>query len=119
MAAMRLRLDLILAFLTILNSVPSSAQGQTAAPAFLADVTSSVMKASSTGRSYQVSVALPAGYSKQHAAYPVLYAADANPEFGTVVETARVFAEIPDLVIVGIGYPNSGQGFVWYRAHST
>lgn len=110
---MRLRLKLIPALLTILNSVPSFAQAQASRPAFLADVTSSVIKASSTGRSYQVSVALPDGYGKQHAPYPVLYAADANPEFGTVVETARVFAEIPGLVVVGIGYPNSGQGFAW------
>ena len=110
---MRLRFHLTLALLTILRSVPSLAQGQASKPAFLADVVSSVMKASSTGRTYQVSVALPDGYSKQHAPYAVLYAADANPEFGTVVETARVFAEIPGLVIVGIGYPNSGQGFAW------
>jgi predicted alpha/beta superfamily hydrolase len=110
---MRLRLKLTLALLTILQFVPLFAQGQASKPAFLADVTSSVMKASATGRSYQISVALPDGYSKQHAPYPVLYAADANPEFGTVVETARVFAEIPGLVIVGIGYPNSGQGFAW------
>ena len=91
---MRLRLKLTLALLTILQSVSPFAQGQASKPAFLADVTSSVIKASSTGRSYQISVALPEGYSNQHAAYPVLYAADANPEFGTVVETARVFAEI-------------------------
>ncbi len=110
---MRLRLNLALALLTMLKSVPSLAQGQASTPAYLADVTSSVVKASSTGRSYQVSVALPDGYGKQHAPYPVLYAADANPEFGTVVETARIFAEIPGLVIVGIGYPNSGQGFAW------
>jgi predicted alpha/beta superfamily hydrolase len=68
-------------------------------------------------RAYQISVALPSGYSKEHAAYSVLYAADANAEFGTVVETARLLSllnqnkEIPDLVIVGIGYPKAGQGF--------
>ena len=89
---MRVRRTLILAFLAILH-----AQGQASPPAFLTDVTSSVMKASSTGRSYQISVALPDGYSKQHAPYPVLYAADANAEFGTVVESARTFAEIPEL----------------------
>jgi predicted alpha/beta superfamily hydrolase len=107
---MRIRLIPIL-FLTVLPIFPSGAQSQTTPPAFLADVTSSVMKASATGRTYQISVALPDGYSKQHVRYPVLYAADANAEFGTVVETARTFAEIPELVIVGIGYPNPGQGF--------
>lgn len=92
-------------------AVAATAQPQTAA--FLPDVSTSVMKSSATGRAYQVSVALPSGYSRQHAAYPVLYAADANVEFGTLVESARVFAEIPDLVIVGIGYETPTQGFVW------
>ena len=65
-------------------------------------------------RTYQISVALPDGYNRQHDSYPALYAADANAEFGAVVETARLLAfahEIPGLVIVGIGYPNPGQGF--------
>ncbi|HUP02724.1 MAG TPA: alpha/beta hydrolase-fold protein [Bryobacteraceae bacterium] len=71
------------------------------------------MKSSKTGRPYQVSVALPDGYSTKHAPYPVLYAADANAEFGTLVESARTFAEIPKLVIVGIGYETRTQGFAW------
>lgn len=67
-------------------------------------------------------MALPSGYSKEHAPYPVLYAADANAEFCTVVETARALAfehQIPDLVVVGIGYPNSGQGFAASNADRT
>ncbi len=92
-------------------TVVASAQAQTVG--FLPDVKTSVMKSSATGRAYQISVALPAGYSRQHAVYPVLYAADANVEFGTLVESARVFAEIPELVIVGIGYETPAQGFVW------
>jgi predicted alpha/beta superfamily hydrolase len=71
------------------------------------------MKSSVTGRAYQISVALPDGYSREHAPYPVLYAADANVQFGTLVETARVFAQIPPLIIVGIGYETHAQGFVW------
>lgn len=70
------------------------------------------MTSSVSRRAYQISVALPDGYTKEHTAYPVLYAADANAEFGIVVETARLLSfskEIPDLVIVGIGYPNPGQ----------
>jgi predicted alpha/beta superfamily hydrolase len=83
------------------------------APAFLLDTSSNVVT-SSARRTYQISVALPDGYTKEHTPYPVLYMADANGEFGTVVETARLLAfgkDIPDLVIVGIGYPNPGQGF--------
>ena len=86
-----------------------------AAPAaFMTDVRSFLVKSPQTGQTYQISVALPDGYSRGHAPYPVLYAPDANAEFGTVVETARLLAfgrAIPDLVVVGIGYANPGQGF--------
>ena len=109
---MSIRFNSVFALLAFIPAL-SVAQSQPPKAAYLADVTSSVIKSSATGRSYQISIALPAGYSKQHAPYPVLYAADANVQFGTLVETARVFAEIPELVIVGIGYPDSPQGFAW------
>jgi predicted alpha/beta superfamily hydrolase len=82
-------------------------------PALLTDSKSWIMTSASK-RTYQISVDLPDGYSKELAPYQVLYAANANAEFGTIVEAARLgsFAkEIQDLVIVGIGYPNPGQGF--------
>jgi predicted alpha/beta superfamily hydrolase len=93
------------------------AQEKAGPPAFLADTKSWVMPSAVSKRAYQISVALPNGYSREHSAYPVLYAADANGQFGIVVETARLLSllsrskEIPDLVIVGIGYPKRGQGF--------
>jgi uncharacterized protein len=90
------------------------ASQETAPRAFLTDTSSWVMTSSVSGRTYQISVALPDGYHQEHAPYPVLYAADANTVFGAVVETARILAfahEVPELVIVGIGYPNPGQGF--------
>ncbi len=61
-----------------------------------------------TGRTYQISVALPENYATSNETYPVLYAVDANEQFGTVVETARLLRldeTVPELVIVGIGYP--------------
>jgi len=81
---------------------------------YLADVRSWTMTCQANRRAYQISVALPDGYDKGHAPYPVLYVTDANAEFGLAVETARLLAsgkDIPGLVIVGIGYPNPGQGF--------
>jgi predicted alpha/beta superfamily hydrolase len=63
-----------------------------------------------TGRTYQISVALPDDYATSNETYPVLYTVDANSQFGTVVETAREqhnFAIFPELIIVGIGYPVS------------
>src|SRR5271170_1617528 len=104
------------------SGTPGRAAEQTAPPAFLPDTKSWVVKSSTSGRTYQISVALPDGYTMDHPPYPVLYAADANAEFGIVVETARLLSlsrQIPDLVIVGIGYPNSGQGFKASRAPRT
>ena len=79
---------------------------------FAADVETSIMTSEISRRDFQVSVALPLGYSDSMDAYPVLYAVDANGQFGTVVETARVlrFEElVPELIIVGIGYPTGGR----------
>ena len=77
-------------------------------PAYLAGTTSRIVESAITGRTYQVSVALPRTYATSNETYPVLYAVDANVEFGMVVETARLmqFEDlIPELIIVGIGYP--------------
>lgn len=44
----------------------------------------------------------------------MLVLTDANAYFGTVVETARLLSfskQIPDLIVVGIGYSNPGQAF--------
>jgi predicted alpha/beta superfamily hydrolase len=95
---------------------------RTSPPAFLADTKSWVVTSPASKRTYQISVALPDGYRKEHPAYPVLYAADANSEFGILVETARILSfskEIPDLVIIGIGYPNPGQGLKASNAERT
>jgi predicted alpha/beta superfamily hydrolase len=75
---------------------------------YLDGVESRLVTSAVTGRTYQISVALPRGYDTSDETYPVLYAVDANGEFGTVVEAARLlrFEEsIPELLIVGIGYP--------------
>ena len=61
-----------------------------------------------TGRTYRISVALPEDYAKSNKTYPVLYAVDANAQFGTVVEAYRSqhhYGIVPELIIVGIGYP--------------
>jgi len=96
------------------SQTTARAQQAPSTSAVLTDSKSWIMTASVSKRAYQISVALPDGYRKDHPAYSVLYAADANAEFGTVVETARLLSfskEIPELIIVGIGYPNPGQGF--------
>jgi predicted alpha/beta superfamily hydrolase len=57
---------------------------------------------------YRISIALPFDYQTTADRYPVLYLPDANAFFGSVVETVRmlqIFRKMPQLVIVGIGYP--------------
>jgi uncharacterized protein len=74
----------------------------------LANTQSRNLSSEVTGRTYQISVALPENYATSNETYPVLYAVDANAQFGTVVETARLqhqFEIVPELIIVGIGYP--------------
>lgn len=88
--------------------VRQSAPATLSPPAYLAGASSRIIKSSMTKREYQVSVALPRGYEASTALYPVLYALDANGEFGTVVETARLLqfeGLVPELVVVGVGYP--------------
>ncbi len=61
------------------------------------------------GEEYQISVALPYGYSSSTETYPVLFVLDANGQFGTVTETTRALGlieqSIPQVIVVGIGYP--------------
>ena len=66
------------------------------------------LSSSNVDQEFQIFVALPHTYANSGKAYPVLYVLDANAVFGTVTETARFLAmlkEIPEIIIVGIGYP--------------
>jgi predicted alpha/beta superfamily hydrolase len=57
---------------------------------------------------YNILVALPPGYADSDKTYPTLYATDGDLVFGAVTQIARLVAKektIPQLVVVGIGYP--------------
>lgn len=61
---------------------------------------------------FKLSIALPQNYAETTTRYPVVYLLDANIFFGMVTETARLLQfgqEIPDCIIVGIGYPDDAQ----------
>lgn len=66
---------------------------------------------------YLISVALPFHYDEHpERSYPVIYVLDANLFFGMVVEMVRAMNirlsfcnELPDAIIVGIGYPMNGS----------
>ena len=59
------------------------------------------------GREYHLSVALPDSYKTSAQAYPVIYVLDGDYSFGVAAGLTRfsnVFRNVPELIIVGIGY---------------
>ncbi len=77
----------------------------------LPDTDVRVFKSKITGRKYRIYVSLPMGYSAEAAGpegYPVVYLLDGNWHFPTTMGIARFLSpsgELPDMIIVGIGYP--------------
>ncbi len=72
------------------------------------DTEMQLLSSSNVAQEFQIFVALPYTYATSGKAYPVLYVLDANAFFGTATETARLLAmlnDIPEIIIVGIGYP--------------
>ncbi len=75
------------------------------------------LRSSAADQEYLVSVALPFRYAEHpEKSYPVVYVLDANLFFGMVVEMVRAMNvrvpfcdELPDAMIVGIGYPAEGS----------
>ncbi len=70
------------------------------------------LTADSNSQQYKLFIALPLDYNECENTYPVLYKTDANGTFAWITQMARVmqlpFAkELPEIIIVGIGYPVS------------
>jgi hypothetical protein len=76
-----------------------------------------VLRSFAADQEYLISVALPFHYHERpEQTYPVIYVLDANLFFGMVVDMVRAMNvrvpfcnELPDAIIVGIGYPTSGS----------
>jgi len=76
---------------------------------------SHILYSNSVDDEFRISVALPSSYDSTQIKYPVLYILDSNIFFGLLVDTVRLLQygnEIPDLIIVGIGYPNDDEHMV-------
>ena len=76
-----------------------------------------ILRSSTNGATYQIDVALPRGYSSSGRRYPVFYTLDGNAYFALVTDTVRLLRSgqqlIPeDLIVVGIGYPDSK--YAWW-----
>jgi predicted alpha/beta superfamily hydrolase len=64
------------------------------------------------GDQFKISVALPRNYADTRENYPIVCLLDANIFFGLVTETAQLLQfgkEIPDCIIIGVGYPDDDQ----------
>lgn len=76
------------------------------------DTDSFVMNSTNVGDDFLIGVGLPASYGTGEQSYTLAYVLDANIAFGMTVEIARLFQldlirpGVPELVLVGIGYPD-------------
>jgi hypothetical protein len=85
-------------------------------PVTIADSHLRVLHAGSSGRGYHISLAPSSGFDEQpERVWPVIFVLDANLYFGMVADTVRymntnvpVCNELPDALVVGIGYPVEG-----------
>lgn len=69
-----------------------------------------MFSSSIVNQEFKIFIALPRNYADSEKSYPVLYVLDANMYFGMVNETVRLLEmaqEVPEMIIVGIGYPVS------------
>lgn len=58
---------------------------------------------------FSIKIALPQNYHQTDKNYSVLYLLDSNIFYGLITDTVRLLQfgnEIPELIVVGIGYPN-------------
>ncbi len=100
--------------LLILGMVPGAAQAQEPpafppVPILLGNTQERSLDSAIAGDTYRLSVALPLSYfTATNRTYPVLYVLDPHLSFGTVTDVVRVAAiggELPELIVVGVGYP--------------
>lgn len=74
----------------------------------LPDTEMRLLTSSYINQEYNIFVALPPGYADSGKVYPTLYTTDADLIFGAITQITRLFRigqEVPELVVVGIGYP--------------
>jgi predicted alpha/beta superfamily hydrolase len=70
----------------------------------------------SVNQTFSLFVSLPEDYRVTTKTYPVLFMLDANSEFGIVTQILRLMRitkELPDMVVVGIGYPEEKDKIIW------
>lgn len=110
---MRTAIVVTVLFLFIVRAPPTLMQDNTGAevdisPIVVPDTQSISLTSAINGTDYFISVALPVSYTTSDQSYPVLYLLDPVAAFLSVTEYVRYsafFSELPELIVVGIGYP--------------
>lgn len=96
-----------------ISAAPSAApQASSATPQYppftIGNTETRLISSSIVNQAYQIFVAFPHDYATSSQDYPVVLVLDADGFFGMVTETVRamqIAKELPDMLIVGIGYP--------------
>ncbi len=110
---MRKAIILTVLFLLIIGVFPAMMQENTGAEDNLSPITipntqSIPLTSTINDRDYLLKIALPDSYDSSDQAYPVLYSLDPAVSFLSVTEFVRWlghWGELPELIVVGIGYP--------------
>ncbi len=91
-------------------------------PVFIPNSEARTLFSKSVDQEYRILIALPVNYAKSDCRYPVLYVLDPDVIFGWVTDLIRAasflralgpkattdsIVNVPDLIVVGIGYPNA------------
>jgi predicted alpha/beta superfamily hydrolase len=109
-AIMSNRRWLALSFVLLLQAAAASAQEPTAARyprVTIPDTEVRTVRSAIVDENFQISIALPRGYTSSDARYPVLYVTDADVLFAAVTQVVRLMQlqqELPPMLLVGIGY---------------
>ena len=74
------------------------------------------IQSSIVGDEFKIYIALPFNYRSTDTTYPVLYITDANWDFAEVTQIVRIMQqdnEVPQIIIVGIGYRSADSVSRW------
>lgn len=78
----------------------------------LFDTEKLVLHSNIVGVDYEIYISFPYSYHKSDKSYPALYCLDANRSYGLVSNMVNIlnipYKEIPEILVVGIGYPIKG-----------
>jgi len=92
------------------NSLPAADQELPAATLFGTEAL--IYHSTIIDQDFELSISLPNGYAGTATTYPSIFVLDANIGFGIVSDMVRILAtlhkEIPEVLVVGIGYPIDG-----------